>query len=498
MARSARQLDSLPAAESFTKSAFDAAGYRYEVSAKGGRHRFTVENEQSGIRASKELAYAIGSGAKAFSYLIADDGFLFEAPVAYYTTERKWALEPGYDQYGYPFLTRPIVPGCLSCHSSFLQVEPETLNRYASPPFGEGGVACERCHGDGAKHVARRKAAQLDGPSDIVNPAKLEPAARDSICAQCHLTGEVRVMRAGKTSRDFQPGGRLSDLQTVFVRAAKTSGMTVTGHVESLAASACKRGAGDRLWCGSCHDPHTVPAAADAAAWYREKCQTCHAGKPCTETAAVRSRAKDNCISCHMPKIPASDAQHVVYTDHSIPRRARRNAPIAPASDQELVAFGEHEVAKRDLALAYAQAAIGKTGGAERVRATALLESLAANGTSDPEVLVSLAEIYRNGGKNDAARSLYRRTLAADPGNLTALVGLGGVLMEGGDAGGAIPLWTRALSKNAGLELVRMNLALALWSTGNHEAALAHLRTAIEINPAFAPPRDVLRNLTGR
>ena len=496
MARSARELDPKNPPESFTRASFDHAGssYRYQVAIARNQYSVSFESARTGIHFTKPLAYAIGSGAKALSYLIADSGFLYESPVAYYTAEGKWGLAPGYDQYSYPYLTRPIVPGCLSCHSSFVRLEPATLNRYASPPFREGGIACERCHGDGARHVAHMQSANPGGPPEIVNPSKLAPAARDSICAQCHLTGDVRVARAGKDIGDYQPGGRLADFQTIFVRAAKPGGMTVTGHMENLAASACKRGAGERLWCGSCHDPHTVPAPAETAAWYRGKCQACHATRPCTETAAARSKAHDDCISCHMPKNPAVDAQHVVYTDHSIPRRPRGKSRPLPATDAEFVPFDGAPAAPRDLALAHAQAAVGKTAGPDRQRAIALLESVAGE-SRDPEVLVSLAEIYRNDGKNTLARPLYQRTLAIDPQNATAMVGLGGVLMEAGDPAGAIPLWTRALSKNAGLELVRLNLALALWQTGDHDAALRNLETALEINPAFAPARDLLRKL---
>ncbi len=108
---------------------------------------------------------------------------------------------------------------------------------------------------------------------------------------------------------------------TVFVRADASPGMKVTSHVENLAQSACKRGSGDRLWCGTCHDPHIVPKLPERVAWFRQKCLTCHDTAACKETKAIRAARQDDCISCHMPKSPVTDAQHVVYTDHSIPRR---------------------------------------------------------------------------------------------------------------------------------------------------------------------------------
>jgi hypothetical protein len=481
MARSARKLDAGTAPERFDRAAFThrASGFQYRVSPE-----YTMEfSKTGGASGRKTLAYAIGSGTRAYSYLLEEDGFLYEAPVAYYGASHAWNLEPGYEGYSYPYLTRPIAPGCLACHASGVQAVPLTLNRYASPAFQEGGVSCERCHGEGTKH-----AAAGDGTA-ILNPAKLPPAQRDSICGQCHLTGAVRVMRAGADWRSFQPGGRLSDSMTVFVRSPGQPGMRVTGHVEDLALSACKRKSGDRMWCGSCHDPHVVPARAS----FRQRCLVCHEQKPCTETRAARVKVQDDCIGCHMPRSTATDAQHVVLTDHSIPRRPRREEK--PSQTAELESFGGGQASSRDLALAYAIAAVGKTGGSDRARATNLLEKVVRDKPDDVDVLLYLAEIYRTGDNNDRARPLYERAIRIDPGQVTGSVGLGGIMMERGDYAAAVRLWTDALTKNAGLELVRLNLAVALLRMGDKAGAETNLRKALTLNPAFPPAKDLLQKL---
>lgn len=498
MARSARKLDTSDPVESFRKATFrhDASGFAYRVSLQSGKYLLEFSNPQSGVRGAKPLAYAVGSGTRAFSYLIEEDGFLYEAPAAYYARSGSWDLAPGYDRYSYPYLTRPIVPGCLDCHASSVEARPSTLNRYSEPPFLEGGVACERCHGNGQTHVARMRAGDLHSGPGILNPAKLPAANRDSICAQCHLTGAVRVIRAGSDWQSFHPGDRLSDHVAVFVRAGKAEAVTVTGHVENLAMSVCKKSSGDRLWCGSCHDPHAVPAPAEAAAYYRAKCLACHSTEACSESQKARLRAGDNCVRCHMPRTVASDAQHLVLTDHSIPRRPRgKGGSPAPGSDAELIPFDGAPASPRDLALAYAIAAVGKTGGPDRARALALLQQAAIAYPNDPEVLVSLAELYRLDGKDELARPLYEHALALEPGQITASVGLGGVAMEQGRFVEAIRLWTDALSGNAGLELVRLNLSLALWKTGRRDAAEANLKQALDINPAFTPARELLRQI---
>src|SRR5205814_1737086 len=76
----------------------------------------------------RELAYFVGSGAAASSYLISIDGFLYEAPATYYARTRSWSLSPGYDRYSYPFLTRAIAPACLDCHATRVQPIDGTQN----------------------------------------------------------------------------------------------------------------------------------------------------------------------------------------------------------------------------------------------------------------------------------------------------------------------------------------------------------------------------------
>jgi len=451
------------ASDAFTHT---ASGFSYRV------RRDWLEFSKDAVQGRKRLAWYIGSGAVARSYLVEDDGFLFEAPVAYYAAVGRWGLALAYDQYAYPFVTRPIVPACLNCHATAVSWQPGTLNRYANPPFRENGIGCERCHGPGEDHAA--------SGGTIVNPAKLSPDRRDSVCAQCHLSGEVRVTRR---AQPYQPGDRLSDSIAVFVRNGVTPAMRVTSHFEKLAQSACKRAARDRMWCGTCHDPHRAPNAAAI----RAQCRNCHADTACKETAANRARRRDDCIACHMPKSPVTDAQHVVYTDHSIPRRPRLAEAQQPLD--ELIAFAGTEASERDLALAYGIVA------SRQDRTQRLLEAAAKGSPGDTEVLVSLAEIYRANGNYERAIPLYRRAIELDPAQLTAPVGLGGILFERGQFAEAIQLWQNALTKNSGLVLVATNLAMAQWRTGDRLGAEATLRKVIGLSPAFAPARDLLQKL---
>ena len=480
--------------ETFSKASFDGnSGWRYRVSDGPGGYALEFDRAAGGPHGVKRLAYAIGSGAIARSYLLEDSGFLFEAPAAYYSSNAIWALEPGYADYDYPYLTRPIPPTCLNCHVSSLNPVAGTLNRYSLTPFGEAGVSCERCHGPAVEHIKRLKSGLTAGGLSIVNPAKLDAEARDSVCWQCHLNGEARVFRKGQDWHSYRPGARLSESLTVFVRDGADPATQVTSHAEDLARSACRRSAGTRLWCGSCHDPHSIPTAANRAQWYRAKCERCHETHQCTESKAIRARAADNCIPCHMPKTNAADAAHVVSTDHSIPRRRRTR--LAPMSGSALIAFGGAAAPTRDLGLAYAIAGPHQKSGDFPARAIELLERATRQSPDDPEALVYLAELYRNSGRSDQAVPLYRRALQLDPAQLTATVGLGGIQMERGQSSDAIRLWRDALDGNSGLELVRCNLAMAQWKTGDVAAARSTLERALSLNPAFAPAIQLLRQL---
>ena len=447
---------------------------------------FAQQGNQQPIAGRRDLAYFVGSGAAARTFLIDSGGFLFESPATYYRRTNSWNASPGFEALDYPYLTRPIAPGCLNCHASSIQPKVGTLNAYEATPFLENGVACERCHGAGSDHVS--KGAQM------VNPAKLAPAARDSICAQCHLSGEVRVAKAGKPeSEALTPGALLDDILTVFVRRGSPAELRVTSHVENLAQSACKRSSGDKLWCATCHDPHTTPEPAAKAAYFRGKCLTCHKLQDCNAPQQTRQANGDDCTACHMPRGPANDVQHVVFTDHTI-RKPSAVVPksVAPANASELVPYYSYTATTRDLALAYAQVALRDRNEADRQRAFALLKQAVDQGTADAPALVYLAEFYRDAKDDDRALPLYEQVWRMDRTQYAAAAALGAYRMQRGSTAAAIELWRAALAMNPAMTLVRVNLAAALLRTGQVDEAKAILEKALELNPASQEARELL------
>jgi hypothetical protein len=482
-----------PLHESFPNSPFldNHSAFSYSVGrdASGYFFEFQKQPPDGPIATRRRLPFFVGSGAAARAFLISVDGFLYESPVTYYSRTSTWDLSPGYDRYQYPFLTRAIAPGCLACHSSGVQSIPGTQNAYASPPFLEGGISCERCHGPAESHV------KSGGRLSIINPVKLQPDQRDSICAQCHLSGEVIVPKAGRENQPFVPGEKLSDSRIAFLRVSEQSGMKVISHVEYLSQSACKRASGDRLWCGTCHDPHVVPSAANKTAWFRAKCLTCHQLKDCLGPAAERASNQDDCITCHMPRNPVTDAQHMVYTDHSIPRRPSSRQVRPATADAPLAPFGMKTATARDLGLAYAIVAVREQNPAYRERAFNLLKEAIGKSPDDPLTLSYLADLYKIRSEDSTAFDLYERLLRADPLESSAPVALGAYQMERGNNLEAIRLWTDALRKSPALLLVRVNLAIALLRTGRPAEARIVLEKALKFNPNFQAARDLLAKL---
>lgn len=467
-----------------------ASRYLYRVKRENQGIRLDVEGSENGesVRATRLMRWFVGSGAAARAFLLDFDGFLFQSPATWYAAARRWDIAPGYEAHARPFLQRPVVAGCLNCHASQVRHKQGTLNGFDDPPFFEGGVSCERCHGPGSVHIGGAR------PGSIVNPRKLDHSRRDSVCAQCHLSGDYRVVRVGRNAGDFVPGNLLNEYVLTFVRQQVRPAAKVTGHVESLAMSACRKKAGEAMWCGSCHDPHGSPGPNQSVAFYKSKCLACHAGDACSLPRQARMTGRDDCVGCHMPKTPASDAQHVVTTDHSIPRH-RRSPADSTVGENPLAAFGESSVVPRDLGIAYAMAAQQHRKESDAAHALRLLESVVRGEDADSEALLYLADLYNRSSLRERAIPLYERAIRIDPSQLTGSVSLGAIRMEQGNLDEAIRLWRDALRKNPGLVLVRFNLAVALTRKKDRAGAIEVLQALLRFDPGFLPARSALKEL---
>jgi hypothetical protein len=146
---------------------FEALGSRFEVKRAGERlwHRRTrlaagsAERVGAGPPVAAELDwevhYALSSGTHGYSYLTDRGGYVFETPISWYSQKGVWDLSPGFQQ---PQLTgRAITAECLFCHANPAHPVAGSVNRYHEPVFDGYAIGCQRCHGPGELHVARRE-----------------------------------------------------------------------------------------------------------------------------------------------------------------------------------------------------------------------------------------------------------------------------------------------------------------------------------------------------
>jgi len=283
------------------------------------------------FRKTEKIEWIIGSGANGSGAIVRRNDYLFEAPLSFYAKLQRWALSPGYEFADYGF-NRPILPGCIACHSGQPQPVLEGNGRFREPPLRELAIGCENCHGPGQTHIA---AAQMGSPlGTITNPAKLSHWLADNICMSCHQTGDARVLHAGKSYRDFQPGTELDQTLSIFLvpfgreSAPKDD---LLEHSLSMRLSKCYIKSGGQLSCITCHNPHLQPSAQEAPAYFRQRCLTCHTDKSCAVSISLRQHKTppDDCAGCHMPKRDLKVISHSVLTNHRIVAEAEEPFPDA-------------------------------------------------------------------------------------------------------------------------------------------------------------------------
>src|SRR5581483_7258968 len=242
----------------------------------------------------QKLEYAVGSGQNGITFITKRGGFLYEAPLTYYSRNQRWDLSPGFADADLGF-NRPILPACLTCHSGLAQPLPPQVGAYAEPPLKEMAIGCENCHGPGELHVSeRRLGVSLRSAVDtsIVNPARLTTWLADNICMNCHQGRALRVLQPGRDYRDFRPGKPLNDTVALVAAPPRTNRTAeaitpLLEHYTLMTASKCYTQTKGRLSCLTCHNPHLQPAAKTPE-YYRSKCLSCHTEISCRLTPIER------------------------------------------------------------------------------------------------------------------------------------------------------------------------------------------------------------------
>jgi tetratricopeptide (TPR) repeat protein len=167
-----------------------------------------------------------------------------------------------------------------------------------------------------------------------------------------------------------------------------------------------------------------------------------------------------------MPKNPAADAGHGVFTDHSIPRVPGRVRNLSAAS-WNLRGFSAADKGDRELGLAYAEVGVRTANQRQQAEAVRLLTAALRDSKGDSEVQVRLADLEERAGNSSGALALYRAALRQDANSVVAMVNLGRLYGSRGLLDEAIQLWREALKRNPCLAEAGANLQIALRAKGD-------------------------------
>jgi len=503
MAKSFGKPGEVEVIEDFGKTFYHKPSQRYyEIHKKGDSltfKRYNRDDEGLPINVFEQaIAWVMGSGNRARSYIYRNDwGEMFELPLGWYSEIDGWGMSPGFEAADHQGVSRQIKRECMYCHNAFPEVPENSDLFWKHDKFPEElpqGTGCQRCHGPGAAHI---RTAFSGAPPEairekIVNPRKLEPQARDSVCFQCHMLPAVAMVGMRKFDRpiySFRPGQLLSDYQVhvdiTEEGVSKKDRFEINHHGYRFWSSDCYQKSAGELACISCHNPHVKPESKAFRAKVGGVCLGCHEGLDKTHPA--EPKAVGDCVGCHMPTRRTRDVVLVTMTDHRIARGPFDHKELLAPLEKKTPTITGIEV------LPFGQPPTGVEANLYRMATT--LRTL-----SQPSVLRvyrrTLAGSRENGlvpylqlAKSQVSLRDYNNAtqtvkylLERDKSLTMAENWLGVIQIGQGKAKQAIETLRASVEREPSPD-THYNLALAAVTLEDHKLALTHLDKAIEMRP---------------
>ncbi len=439
--------------------------------------------------------------------MVNNGDYLFQAPLSFYSRPKTWGVSPGYEYGNYGF-NRPILAGCIFCHSGQPRPVPDSNGRFENPPFSEVAIGCENCHGPGLSHVVSMHSnPNYEGhDASIVNPARLSSALADNICMACHQTGDVRVLQAGKDYRDFRPGTPLDDTLSILMVPPKRESppkSDLLEHYYSMTLSRCYRESHERLRCITCHDAHDEPSHEEAPAYFAKKCLTCHTNKSCTLALSVRlqKRPPNDCASCHMPKRDVQEISHSSLTNHRILARPdepfpdiafHQTTPTLPDLIHLNAMPDRKGIPPPPLVLLQAYGELMDQHPEYAERYASLLNELEQTQPGSALVQAAVGRRELRSGKLESAATHLEHALEIGPPRATTYADLAEALDGLGRKDETVPLLTKAIDIDPFNPVLQKTLVLRYIQLKRYADAEAAMKQYLETFPQDSFMRDML------
>jgi len=261
-----------------------------------------------------QVAFVYGSLWKQRFFTKVGDDY-FPLPVQWEVGAKKWSkyfVASTGDWWAsfYPpdNMQRPTGPTCDGCHSVGYDIRTKQV--------AEWNVGCERCHGPGSEHVARKSR------DSIVNPARMDDVAANDTCIQCHSQGRPRTIPLEGKYYDwpvgYNVGLRLADFWKLEERKLGETDFYYfadgTAHKNRMQGNDFSQSLMYRrgITCFDCHDVHGTGNYAQLIKPAKTLCMDCHGpsspnGPHATSIAQHTHHKADSpgseCVACHMPAI---------------------------------------------------------------------------------------------------------------------------------------------------------------------------------------------------
>jgi predicted CxxxxCH...CXXCH cytochrome family protein len=463
------------------------------------------------------VQWVIGAKRMQDAVTVVDDGAWQVLPVYFLVTGRGEWVDYNETKQGpvgpdHPFFwtnfRRTANHECLDCHSTGLKAAYDRAAKKWKTEFVDAGVACESCHGPGARHADSASAA------DIVHPAKVDRERSLAICAQCHGPRQpvFPILDAGHR---FRPGDRYDDFYQALVivdgRARSgdffSDGRPRTSSFEFQALSQSRCALIGKATCLSCHSaPHAEHGADELrpAAEGEGSCRGCHAAVIADAAKHTRHQSKEaqSCLACHMPKLVTGVLDS--FPDHAldipVPENTARHAvPNACGSchkdkaalvlQKDLLRLWPDAAKRQQRRLRLADAIDEKTAAQSQQALTEVIADETEASILRGAAAILLAQRF----PQVASTALSPLLRHSDP--LLRARALEGLGYAGGGVGGDA---VAALSNNSSIS-VRQMAALVLSAMGDArgEAALQQLATSPETT-ALPQPHLILGRIALR